>query len=115
MDYIILLRKTRIIIPSIIDDRILKLDKRHIRYGFERNNGLTLHGDIVKLVYSATIVMYKEDWEDPNCKLKLIKFRYDNSELPYYTKLVESMPVHDKHTAEGYAKLEHLQKARFRQ
>ena len=86
------------------EDRILKLDKRHSHL---KNNSVDItmhsfHYPLIKEIQQASLVAYKNDWNNEGDKLHILKFRYEQKELKNYLHILKEMPIftellyHDK-------------------
>jgi hypothetical protein len=81
-------------IDKTLDDRILKLDKRHLSTTYKSHNNIVsnLHSAFINEIRQASVVIYKEDW-NTDAPINLIKFRYHNNKLPKYMNIINDMPV----------------------
>ena len=83
---------------DIRQDTILKLDKRHVTHGRQTADASrnSFYYDINKEMLQATLVAYKEDWDNPNCRLTILKFRYETKELDNYLPVLNKMPIFEE-------------------
>jgi hypothetical protein len=82
-----------------IDERIIKLDQWNVIYGRckEDTTMTSFKGDINRVIHMASIVVYKKDWDDPNCSLQVLRFRYPNADLKRYLELLKVFPIFVPH------------------
>ncbi len=112
---ILLRRRTKSIFQNLLEiigdtqhpcseDRILKLDNRHSHL---RHNSVditlnSLHHPLREEIQQASLVAYKNDWNNEGDKLHILKFRYEQKELKNYLHILKEMPIfteliyHDK-------------------
>lgn len=86
------------LLPPIDSSTILKLDRRHVTQGRQTTDvaRYSFYTDINEGMLRATLVAYKEDWDDPDCSMTILKFRYATKELDNYLPILKKMPIFEE-------------------